>query len=179
MTTTLLRSVSTGCRSSPSRAENFCTVVKTIPPDARPSRISRSSSRLSACTGASRSSDLARENCSNSWPSRSWRSVTTTSVGFRIPGCWSSLPAYIAIEMLLPEPCVCQNTPALPTPAGASFAHVARSSRTAPPAPPDTASGRSDRSVASTAARTPWNWWYPAIFLTTGSEPSKSTKCRR
>ena len=58
----------------------------------------------------------------NSWPSRSLRSVTTTSVGFCISGCCISLPAKHTIEMLLPEPCVCQTMPPLREPGTTSLA---------------------------------------------------------
>ena len=46
-----MRSHSRGCSSSSSSSENFCTVVKMMPPDSRDASISRCSSRLLAGAG--------------------------------------------------------------------------------------------------------------------------------
>ena len=74
------------------------------------------------------------------WSSSSTRSVTTTKV--QLPGSLRSIfCAKNTIAKLLPEPCVCQNTPPRPWPA----------SRAA--------------SVARIALLTPRNWWFwPITF---------------
>jgi hypothetical protein len=53
-----------------------------------------------------------RWNWPKSWSSRSLRSVSTTSVGFYIAGCRTTLAAKKSMEKLLPLPCVCLTTPA-------------------------------------------------------------------
>jgi len=89
----LLPTIFTTCRRSPlSSGRNFWIVVKTTPP--APTRsFSLRSTRLSACTGGWRSRSWQRENVPNSWSSRSFRSVSTTSVGFLISELRITRPA--------------------------------------------------------------------------------------
>ena len=148
ITTTLLRP-----QSGSSRSVNFCMVVKTMPLASLPSRSLLRSSREIACTGVWRRKAEHRENWPNSWSSRSFLSVMTTIVGLSMRS-WS-MWARKTIESDLPEPCVCQKTPILPSPETASTAR-------------------------SAALCTPKYWWYAARILTTfPSESLKQMKLRR
>ena len=92
MTTTFRRSDSVGWVSPFSSGKNFWIVVNTTPPDSTES-FPRRSARLSACTGGWRSRSWQREKVPKSWSSRSFRSVSTTMVGFSIAGSRTTAPA--------------------------------------------------------------------------------------
>ena len=140
MTTMLRRSESTGNMSSSSPGMNFWMVAKTMPPEGRLLSSWRSSCRVLACTGCSRSRSVPKLNTPNSWPSRSLRSVMTTMVGFSIAGSCITRAAKQVMVMLLPLPWVCQTTPPLP--------------RTLAALP-----SRDAATTCAMAERTAWNWW--------------------
>ena len=114
--------------SRPVSSSNFWIVVKIMPPcsksfsfffrSARPPSCDLTSFPFSfkswpTCWASCRKNLLHPENCSYSCWSRSFLSVTTRSV---TPGASRiSLCARNTIENDLPEPCVCQNTPPLPS----------------------------------------------------------------
>ena len=75
-----------------SSGKNFWMVVNTTPP-AFTDNLLRRSARLSACTGGWRSKSWEREKVVKSWSSRSFRSVSTTMVGFSMAGSRIMAPA--------------------------------------------------------------------------------------
>ena len=92
ITTMLRRSDSRGCRSPLSSGKNFWMVVNTTPPEAVSSKCRRSA-LVWACTGGWRSTSAQREKVENSWSSRSFRSVSTTTVGLDMAGSRMIRPA--------------------------------------------------------------------------------------
>ena len=85
-------------------------VVKTTPPVLTDS-FCRRSALLSAWVGVCRSRSWHREKVPKSWPSKSFRSVRTTTVGFSMAGSRTMAPVKKAMVRLLPAPWLCQTTP--------------------------------------------------------------------
>ena len=101
--------------NNPVSSTNFWIVENITPPVFLPSSISRTSALLSHFIGSCLKNSYAEQKVSYNWPSKSFLSVITNIVGLFNLLCFTKLPAKKVIEKLLPLPCVCQITPALPS----------------------------------------------------------------
>ena len=101
---------------------NLCIVVRNTPPLVRPSKYSRNFARLStSTTHSSPINFLAVPNCSESWVSRSVRSVISMIVGLANSRLRINILVRKSIVKLFPQPVAPKYVPPLPSPSAFNF----------------------------------------------------------